>query len=310
MTEPHKMSLEELKKNSSYDPTEEGKLLKVSKSSFMTYSKCPRKFYWEKIALKDLRMPANEYMIHGTAVHNNLETIYDNWEGQSTLAPLIPEEQASRSDSNLVFLEECRIELWGVENFKPDEYEEYRAVWDEEHQCVLVGLIDAVLVMPDGSLCIYELKTGQLSNNKLTNTRRELCYYERMLRLMGETRPITHFAYICPDATNNKLVAELCGWKREEDGKPDEMRVHRHKGGWLDSNTKKQVAVGRYNTGILIIEKINRKSINGFEEAFSDAVEGIKNGKWDMNWDDFFCPQWCEFSMSCESEMNGVDNLW
>ena len=29
-----------------------------------------------------------------------------------------------------------------------------------------------------------------------------------------------------------------------------------------------------------------------------------------MKWNDYFCPAWCEFAMSCESEKNGIENLW
>jgi hypothetical protein len=68
------MSIEELKANSSYDPTEHGKLLKLSKSSFMTYSKCPRQFWMQKVVLKDLRVPATEEMERGTRIHTGLET--------------------------------------------------------------------------------------------------------------------------------------------------------------------------------------------------------------------------------------------
>lgn len=316
---PKEMTAEQLssKENSSYDPNDEGKLLKVSKSSFVGYDSCPRKYWWEKIQLKDMRLPANEFMIHGSEVHTNLETIYDNWEGQSTLAPLIPNDQYNKSNSNLVFLEECRLEKWGIKNFMPDEYEEYRAVWDEENQCVLVGLIDGILVHPDGGLCIYELKTGGWSSTKMSKTRKELCYYTRMLQLMGETRPITHFAYIAPDATNDKLIAELCGWGiyEEVNGKSkrvawDEDRVATSKAGWLDSQSKRDVAIGKDGKGILIVEKINKRSITAFEKSLSQAVVGIKAHDWPMNWNDYFCPAWCEFSMSCESENNGIDNLW
>tara|TARA_Y100001937_G_scaffold128519_1_gene205624 strand:- start:3969 stop:4922 length:954 start_codon:yes stop_codon:yes gene_type:complete len=309
--DPKALTAEELssKDFSSYDPNAEGKLLKVSKSSFIAYDSCPRKYWWEKVQLQDIRLPANEYMIHGSEVHTNLETIYDNWEGQSTLAPLIPAEQHNKSNDNLVFLEECRIAKWGLEHFMPVEYEEYRAVWDEENQCVLVGLIDGILVHPDGGLCIYELKTGSWGSTKMSKTRKELCYYKRMLELMGETRPITHFAYIAPDASNDKYVAELCGWK-DDSGRWDEDRVATSKAGWLDSNSKRDVAIGSGGEGLLIIEKVNKRSITSFEKALTQSVAGIKTHDWPMKWNDYFCPAWCDFAMSCESENNGIDNLW
>ena len=311
MIDPKTLTGKELssKDFSSYDPNAENKVLKVSKSSFIAYDSCPRKYWWEKVQLQDLRLPANEYMIHGSEVHTNLETIYDNWQGQSTLSPLIPAEQYNKSNDNLVFLEECRLEKWGLEHFMPDEYEEYRAVWDEENECVLVGLIDGILIHPEGGLCIYELKTGSWGSTKMSKTRKELCYYKRMLELMGETRPITHFGYIAPDASNDKYVAELCGWK-DGNGRWDEDRVATSKAGWLDTNSKRDVAIGRDGQGILILEKVNKRSITSFEKALSQGVAGIKAHDWPMKWNDYFCPAWCDFAMSCESENNGMDNLW
>ena len=309
--DPKSMTAKELASsdNASYNPNAVDKLLKVSKSSFIGYDSCPRKYWWEKVQLEGMRLPANEFMIHGSEVHTNLETIYDNWDGQSTLGPLIPESQYNKSNDNLVFLEECRLEKWGIEFYSPYEYEEYRSVWDEENECVMVGLIDGILLHPDGGLCIYELKTGGWSSAKMSKTRKELCYYTRMLQLMGETRPITHFAYIAPDATNDKYVAELCGWK-DDDGKYDEDRVATSKAGWLDSESKRDVAIGRGGKGLLIVEKLAKRSVTAFEKAYKQAVAGIKAHDWPMKWNDYFCPAWCEFAMSCESENNGVDNLW
>jgi hypothetical protein len=306
---PEGLTSKELSKLGSYDPNDEDKFLKLSKSSFMSYNMCPRKFWWEKIQLKDTRLPATEAMLAGTFVHENLETVYDNWEGQSVLSPLIPEDREHKSNASLVFLEECRIEKWGLDKFKPVEYEEYRAVWDEENEVILVGLIDAILVHPDGGLCIYELKTGNWASNKMQKTRKELCYYARMLRLMGETRPITHFAYLAPDAENPKFFAELCGWK-DDWGEWDIDRVMTCKGGWVNTQNKKEIALGKGGKGILIVEKVNKRSITSLEKSLKEACEGIKNHQWPMKWSDYFCPQWCDFSMSCESEMNGLDNLW
>lgn len=80
--------------------------------------------------------------------------------------------------------------------------------------------------------------------------------------------------------------------------------------GWLDSNSRKDVAIAEGAQGFLVVEKVNSRSISSFNKSLSQAVEGIKNHDWEMNWNDYFCPQWCDFSMSCESEMNGLENLW
>ena len=281
MKNPSEMTIEDLRANSSYDPTEEDKLLKLSKSSFMTYSKCARQFWWQKVLLKDMRMPATPEMERGSRIHTALETVYDNWDGQNTLAPLIPIAQHEKGVDELVNLEEQRIEAWGIEAFKPVEYEEYRAVWDEEREVVLVGLIDAVLVHPDGGLCIYELKTGNMNDGKLSRTRRELCYYTHLLRLMGETRPITHFAYLAPDADNLDFVMKMV------------------------NDSKREVYLGK-DKGILIVEKVNGRSMNAFYKALDKAVEGLKNHENPMSWSDYFCPQWCDFSPQCEQELTGI----
>tara|TARA_R110002167_G_scaffold56925_8_gene161345 strand:+ start:9634 stop:10572 length:939 start_codon:yes stop_codon:yes gene_type:complete len=302
---PEGLTSRELSELCSYDPNDEDKFLKLSKSSFMNYLMCPRQFWWNKIQLKDHRMTATPQMIRGTKVHTNLELIYDNWDGQSVLSPLIPEGREDDANENLVFLEECRIAKWGIESFKPCEYEEYRAVWDDENQVVLVGLIDAILVHPDGGLCIYELKTGNWASTKMNKTRKELCYYAHMLRLMGETRPITHFAYLAPDAANHKFMAEMCGWK-DDDGKWDEDRVLTTDAGWVDSKSKREIAFGKNGKGVLVIEKVTTRSFTSFEKSLKEAVIGIKTHEWPMKWNDYFCPQWCDFSMSCETEMTGV----
>jgi hypothetical protein len=126
---------------------------------------------------------------------------------------------------------------------------------------------------------------------------------------MGETRPITHFAYLSPDAFNPKFVAELCGWKNDW-GEWDEDRVLCSEKGWLDTNSRKEVAIAEGSKGFLVVEKLNPRSIASFNKSLKQAVDGIKSHDWDMKWNDYFCPQWCDFSMSCESERNGLENLW
>lgn len=279
--EPTEMSIEELREACSYDPTEEGKLLKISKSTFMSYQKCPRRFWLEKVVLKDINIPANDVMLRGTRIHTALENIYDAWEGQNTVAPLLPHEQVEPGVDEMLNLEQQRLDDWGIECFMPDEYEEYRAVWDAEHGVVLVGKIDGVLLHPDGGLCIYELKTGNMNDGKLSRTRRELCFYRRMLMLMGETRPITHFAYLAPDCDNLDFVMKMVNDK------------------------KRQTFLGT-EAGILIVEKVQTRSITAFEKALAQTVEGLKAHENPMKWSDFFCPQWCEFAPQCESELTGV----
>ena len=69
--------------NGHYNPVkakENGWPIRLSKSSFMTYLQCPRKYWWQKVEMEGIRTPPTEYMIHGTAVHKSLENLYANLE--------------------------------------------------------------------------------------------------------------------------------------------------------------------------------------------------------------------------------------
>ena len=271
-----------LLENSSYDPTEEGKMLRVSKSSFMSYSYCPRQYWWEKVELKGMRFPPTEAMLPGTEVNDAVEDLYNNWEGTHSVRHLMPEGPVY---DTIAQLETARMEYWGIDSWSPIEVERKRVYYSQEHDCVFSGKIDGVYQMPDGNICVFELKTGSFNDRKISKTRRELCFYRQMLIDMGETRPITHFAYMGPDASNPDFVEKL----RKQRGKA--------------------VFTG-YDAGVLLIEKVNQRSVNGFEKAFKDFRAKIGAHKWPMKWDDFTCPQWCNFAMACETEITGVDFEW
>jgi hypothetical protein len=55
-----------------------------------------------------------------------------------------------------------------------------------------------------------------------------------------------------------------------------------------------------------IVEKVNMRSVTSFKASFESFLERIRNEEWDMNWDDWRCPQWCAYFMSCEEEISGV----
>mgnify|MGYP003155438081 CR=1 FL=1 len=79
---------------SSYNPLEvTGDVkLRVSKSSFMSARSCLRKYWWAKVAMPDVRMPETPAMARGTAVHNNLEDLYNLWEEGPIPTPNVHEE--------------------------------------------------------------------------------------------------------------------------------------------------------------------------------------------------------------------------
>ena len=83
-----------LKYESSYNPLEvSGDVkLRVSKSSFMSARGWLRKYWWNKVAMPDVRMPETPAMARGTAVHNNLEHLYNLWEDGPIPPPEVNEE--------------------------------------------------------------------------------------------------------------------------------------------------------------------------------------------------------------------------
>ena len=283
-----------------YNPVkakENGWPIRISKSSFMTYLQCPRKYWWQKVEMEGLRTPPNEYMIHGTAVHKSLENLYGNLEGVEELTgeirtlfdidPDDPDYEPYKHEAVnvLASLEEARLKEWGLEAFKPIEFEVKHQVLDPEHGVILVGMIDGLLRHPvTGDLVIVELKTGKLGKTKQTKTRKELCFYAHMLELLGYGKT-SHFMYLYPECTNEEIVLELL----DKEAKNKELSV------WLGESQ-----------GVAYIEKVHGRSTNTFKKSLTKAVDGLKNHDWDMKWNDWFCPQWCEFHMPCESELMGA----
>jgi CRISPR/Cas system-associated exonuclease Cas4 (RecB family) len=292
--------------NGHYNPVkakENGWPIRLSKSSFMTYLQCPRKYWWQKVEMEGIRTPPTEYMIHGTAVHKSLENLYANLERIEEIDVLQAQDMRLLFDKDpedsdyepyvheavdvLAGLEHARLKEWGLEAFKPIEFEVKHEVVDPEHGVVLVGMIDGLLRHPvTGDLVIVELKTGKLGKAKQTKTRKELCYYAHMLELLGYGKT-SHFMYLYPECTNEEIVLDLL----DKEAKNKELSV------WLGESQ-----------GVAYIEKVHGRSINAFKKSLGEAVQGLKNHNWDMNWNDWFCPQWCDFHMSCESEI--MDAGW
>ena len=275
--------------------------VRLSKSAFMTYLGCPRKYWWSNVA--EIRTPQNHYMAHGTGVHRALENLYGNrknedgeafqdlalidWEDGSTHQPFLEwnkDQQQVYSDSiiSLFQLENERLERWGEEHFAPVEFEIKHVVNHPNSNFLLVGKIDGVHRHPDGGLVITELKTGKATKGKLTKTRKELCFYRHMLSLLGFDEAV-YFYYLFPEATNTDLYLELEGKKDTEV--------------WLG---EKQ--------GMAVLEKVSKRSVNAMYKSLDKAIEGINGDIWGMKWNDYFCTEWCEFSMSCEGQMVGLDD--
>ena len=260
---------------SSYNPTDTG-VLRLSKSSFGTYSKCPKQYWWTYI--QELSPPPNDAMIRGTAIHAILEdalvkdipvlnaaSSHGHWFDDLGTLSMDNLMEQFKNHADYVFVEaelkhEVPVEING-------------------HQVVLVGKIDGVFRMPTGELLIVELKTGELGQSKVARTKKELNFYRYMLGVEGYDISNSYYMVIAPDATNPDVALKLQG-KR---------------------NTT--VFWGE-DRGIAYIEKVHLGSYRNTVEKVEQAVEGIFNEEWPANRNDNYCPEWCAFALSCEQELN------
>ena len=274
--------------------------VRLSKSAFMTYLGCPRKYWWGNVA--EIRGPRNHFMVHGTAVHTALENLYGNWvadtergfgdlmmydwegDGDVYTPHLEWDGEQKRiyegSVEALAQLEEERLRRWGAEHFAPEEFEVKHTFKVPDKNFVLVGMIDGVHRHPDGGLVITELKTGKVNSGKLSKTRKELCYYRYMLAMLGWDEAV-YFYYLFPEATNTKLFHELDGKKNTEV--------------WLGDLQ-----------GMAVLEKVQKRSITAMHKSLDKTFDGIEQSLWTIKWNDYFCTEWCDFNMSCEEQILGM----
>ena len=184
---------------SSYRPGETD-ILRISKSSLMTFQKCPRQFYWNYVA--DIpRAPPTDAMIRGSHIHTIMEEGllggvtamygksdelgYSDDVGVFALSELLHGIARDLGDLDVV---ECEV--------KHQIFEKYN-----DNKIVWVAIIDGVLRHPDGGLILVELKTGNMNSGKLGRTRKELAFYRRVLNLHPkyEAETVSHFLYVSPD---------------------------------------------------------------------------------------------------------------
>ena len=268
---------------SSYDPTDDKTILRISKSSLMGYMKCPRQFYWGYVA--DIpRPPPSEQMIRGTHIHTVMEV--GLLEGPDMMLPTAVEQGVDEDegvDSLNLLLHQIAHDIGGFEvveaEVKHEVFEEFNG-----QEIVWVGLIDGVLRHPDGGLILVELKTGNMNMGKLGRTRKELVYYTRLLRKLGYDE-VTHFLYVTPD------------YEIPDDGN-DKLLLEGNKRG-------KTMWVGP-ERGFALMEPMLERSYNSFEESLYDTIDSLTSHQWPMKWNDYFCPMWCDFSLNCEAELNGI----
>ncbi len=59
--------------------------------------------------------------------------------------------------------------------------------------------------------------------------------------------------------------------------------------------------------GMAVLEKVSKRSVNAMHKSLNKACEGIVDDLWGMKWNDYFCSEWCDFNLSCESQLLGID---
>lgn len=278
----------EQSEKSSYRPG--GEVLRASKSSFMTYTMCPRQFYWRYVA--DVpQAPPTEAAIRGSLIHGAMEHgILGGPEDMERylIAEALEEDEGAVALSSLLHSVASDLGVFDVveAEIKHEVYEELE-FQDFKLPMVWVGMIDGVLRHPQGGLILVELKTGKMNMGKLARTRKELVYYARLLRLLGYDE-VTHFLYLTPDYKiedeNDKLLLE---YKK------------RGKTMWL----------GEEN-GFALLEPVLNRSINAFENNLYHTIESLNSQDYPMNWNEYFCPLWCDFHLNCEAELTGVGQEW
>jgi hypothetical protein len=268
-----------------YNPNEEGRELKMSKSSFVLYNMCPRKYWWNYIALPDMRPPPTREMVRGSAVHKAMEPLIEAPKNKQKIkkADKTIVEEGFGGDFGYDVMKELLSDLEDqIGPWKLLQAEMKMTVYDERKDIWLVGAIDGLLETEDGEkVILVELKTGNMNDGKLSRTRRELAYYTYMLNLIGDWPMPTHFLYIAPDAINEKTLNKLMKQK------------------------KKVVGCG-LTQGMYVMEPISLRTVNAFMKVYDTTVDSLKTREWPMKWNDYFCTQYCDYVVQCEPEELGL----
>ena len=257
--------------------------LKMSKSSFMQYNMCPRKFWWNYIGLPDVKPPATDAMLRGSSIHRSMEPLVfgPNDARQIKEANEIAADELG-DDTGFEVMKEMLSELedtigkWTVlsAEVKLTVYDERKDIW-------LVGALDGLIQTEDGDVILVELKSGNFNDGKLSRTRRELAYYSYMLNLIPGFPIPTHFLYIAPDATNEKFLTKVMGQK------------------------KKIVGAGLAH-GMYMLEPVSLRTINAFMKVYDRTVDSLKAETFPIKWNDYFCTQYCDYVVQCEPETMGL----
>lgn len=225
-------------------------------------------------------------MVRGTLIHNVLEVALT----EEKPIPDVVKTLEIKPDLGIDAMNEIMVALtkkfpdWELVEAEVKHTIPYTVEFtDDEEQThsydvLLVGKIDGVFKDKDGRLIIVELKTGELGSSKVQRTRRELNFYKFMLEEAGYDVEDCRYLVIAPDATNVDVALKL-------------------------ESSKRKTVIWGDTSGIAYLEKPNGRSYNTTIRKFGEAVHGINNEQWPMNWSEYYCPEWCEYHLGCEQEM-------
>lgn len=250
---------------------------------------CPRQFWWRYVS--DVPSPPpSEAAIRGSLIHAAME--HGILGEPEDMDYFLQAEELDEDPGAIELTKLLHTIATDLGSFDVVEAEVKHEVYEElktkkgVRPVVWVGMIDGVLRHPQGGLILVELKTGKMNMGKLGRTRKELVYYRRLLTLLGYDE-VTHFLYLTPD------------YEFKEGDKLLEEYKKRGKTMWLGENN-----------GFALMEPVMNRSINAFAEGLCDTIDKLTLQDYPMNWNEYFCPIWCDFHLNCEAELTGETEAW
>ena len=219
-----------------WNPTEDGPILKITKSSLGSFQFCPLNYHYGY--REEIRQKTSPAMIKGTIIHNAQEDFWKMVNVKDALEfkdepmklqkhfrsiyPEAPEEdyediyRAMTAYNTERFLE-C-IEEETLDNFIPVGNEiklNARFTTEDGVEVHLQGIIDRIF-FENGGYIPMELKTGPWKDTKKTNMRKEMAFYKLLFENATDEDireagldpeiPITHWGWYFP--ASNYVYAE------------------------------------------------------------------------------------------------------
>jgi RecB family exonuclease len=205
-------------------------ILKITKSSLMSYEWCPKKYEFSYI--ERLPQDQTEAMRKGTIVHNAREEFFNEFDIKK--AETMEAEELIDYCSSLFPVDEYAEMYMTIASFEAQRFLEARGEGKTHEYLPIVneGLFDAEIIIPknfskkyplkknytvrlqgiidrifieNGNLIPFELKTGNWSDSKVSGMRKEMAFYQLML----ESCPVEVLEKY---GLNSKMEVSHWGW--------------------------------------------------------------------------------------------------